>query len=73
MSSAEIAKDLHSTNEHQHEIVEDNKVAQWYDQIAKMYPDTPELQFMNYGYADLDEPMDADPSQHSVKLYDQVR
>lgn len=72
MSSSDIENGLHSTNEHQQKIANENETARRYDRLAQMYPDERALQFMNFGYADLDEHMDDETSQCSMKLYEQV-
>ena len=47
-------------------------LTQWYDQLARMYPDTQEMQFMNYGYVDMNEDSDLSITQTSMNLYEQV-
>ncbi|CAF1481189.1 unnamed protein product [Adineta steineri] len=54
------------------EVEEDNSVVEWYNGLAKAYPDSKELQFMNYGYAHLDQDQDAETGQCYVQLYEQV-
>ncbi|CAF1482157.1 unnamed protein product [Adineta steineri] len=44
----------------------------WYEQISNVYTDVNELQFMNWGYADLDEHLDDNTGYYSKKLYQQV-
>ncbi|CAF4081874.1 unnamed protein product, partial [Adineta steineri] len=65
-------------------LVRDNKVEQrqssenvdslsfWYEWIANTYSNVDELQFMNYGYADLDEHIDDNSDYCSKQLYKQV-
>ncbi|CAF4065936.1 unnamed protein product, partial [Adineta steineri] len=43
-----------------------------YQQISKIYTNVNELQFMNWGYADLDEHIDDNTGYYSKKLYQQV-
>ncbi|CAF4101985.1 unnamed protein product [Adineta steineri] len=49
-----------------------NKVFLWYERIASIYTNVNELQFMNYGYADMDEYIDDHTGYYSRKLYEQV-
>ncbi|CAF4091083.1 unnamed protein product, partial [Adineta steineri] len=49
-----------------------NKLFLWYEQIASIYTSLNELQFMNYGYADMDEYIDDHTGYYSRKLYEQV-
>ncbi|CAF0842950.1 unnamed protein product [Adineta steineri] len=44
----------------------------WYEQISNVYKNVNELQFMNWGYADLDEHIDENAGYYSKKLYEQV-
>ncbi|CAF1398930.1 unnamed protein product [Adineta steineri] len=49
-----------------------NKLFLWYERIASVYTSINELQFMNYGYADMDEYIDDHTGYYSRKLYEQV-
>ncbi|CAF4083238.1 unnamed protein product [Adineta steineri] len=49
-----------------------NKFFLWYERIASIYTNVNELQFMNYGYADMDEYIDDHTGYYSRKLYGQV-
>ncbi|CAF3839123.1 unnamed protein product [Adineta steineri] len=49
-----------------------NQLFLWYERIASIYTNVNELQFMNYGYADLDEYIDDHTGYYSRKLYEQV-
>ncbi|CAF1193693.1 unnamed protein product [Adineta steineri] len=49
-----------------------NKLFLWYERIASIYTSINELQFMNYGYADMDEYSDDHTGYYSRKLYEQV-
>ncbi|CAF1390131.1 unnamed protein product [Adineta steineri] len=49
-----------------------NKLFLWYERIASIYTNVNELQFMNYGYADVDEYIDDHTGYYSRKLYEQV-
>ncbi|CAF1398961.1 unnamed protein product [Adineta steineri] len=49
-----------------------NKLFLWYERIASIYTNVNELQFMNYGYADMDEYIDDHTGYYSRKLYEQV-
>ncbi|CAF1428650.1 unnamed protein product [Adineta steineri] len=49
-----------------------NKLFLWYERIASIYTNVNELQFMNYGYADMDEYTDDHTGYYSRKLYEQV-
>ncbi|CAF1544048.1 unnamed protein product, partial [Adineta steineri] len=44
----------------------------WYKKISSIYTNVNELQFMNWGYADLDEYIDGNTGYYSKKLYQQV-
>ncbi|CAF4024647.1 unnamed protein product, partial [Adineta steineri] len=68
----------------QSELVRDNEAEQqqssenvgslsfWYEWIANTYSNVDELQFMNYGYADLDEHNDDNSDYCSKQLYKEV-
>ncbi|CAF1528486.1 unnamed protein product [Adineta steineri] len=49
-----------------------NKLFLWYERIASIYTSVNELQFINYGYADMDEYTDDHNGYYSRKLYEQV-
>ncbi|CAF4204807.1 unnamed protein product [Adineta steineri] len=49
-----------------------NKLFLWYERIASIYTNVNELQFMNYGYADMDEYINDHTGYYSRKLYEQV-
>ncbi|CAF1218143.1 unnamed protein product [Adineta steineri] len=49
-----------------------NKLFLWYERIASVYTRVNESQFMNYGYADMDEYIDDHTGYYSRKLYEQV-
>ncbi|CAF1052225.1 unnamed protein product [Adineta steineri] len=49
-----------------------NKLFLWYERIASIYTSVNDLQFMNYGYADMDEYIDDHTGYYSRKLYEQV-
>ncbi|CAF0774841.1 unnamed protein product [Adineta steineri] len=49
-----------------------NKFFLWNERIASIYTNVNELQFMNYGYADMDEYIDDHTGYYSRKLYEQV-
>ncbi|CAF1312241.1 unnamed protein product [Adineta steineri] len=49
-----------------------NKLFPWYERIAGIYMNINELQFMNCGYADMDEYIDDHTGYYSRKLYEQV-
>ncbi|CAF1168778.1 unnamed protein product [Adineta steineri] len=49
-----------------------NKLFLSYERIASIYMNVNELQFMNYGYADMDEYIDDHTGYYSRKLYEQV-
>ncbi|CAF1199291.1 unnamed protein product [Adineta steineri] len=49
-----------------------NKLFLWYERIASVYTNVNEFQFMNYGYADMDEYIDDHTGYYSRKLYGQV-
>ncbi|CAF3809785.1 unnamed protein product, partial [Adineta steineri] len=44
----------------------------WYEQISNIYTNGNELQFVNWGYADMDEHIDDNTGYYSKKLYQQV-
>ncbi|CAF4109272.1 unnamed protein product, partial [Adineta steineri] len=48
-----------------------NKMFPWSERIASIYTSINELQFMNYGYADMDEYIDDHTSYYSRKLFEQ--
>ena len=43
-----------------------------YEWITSTYANTDNVQFMNYGYADLDQHGDDRTANYSTKLYEQV-
>ncbi|CAF0990604.1 unnamed protein product [Adineta steineri] len=49
-----------------------DRLSLWYKQILNIYTNVSELQFMNWGYADLDEHIDDNTGYYSKKLYQQV-
>ncbi|CAF1082413.1 unnamed protein product [Adineta steineri] len=49
-----------------------DRLSLWYEQISNVYTNVNELQFMNWGYADLDEHIDDNTGYYSKKLYQQV-
>ncbi|CAF1082295.1 unnamed protein product [Adineta steineri] len=49
-----------------------DRLSLWYEQISNAYANVNELQFMNWGYADLDEHIDDNTGYYSKKLYQQV-
>ncbi|CAF4131963.1 unnamed protein product, partial [Adineta steineri] len=49
-----------------------NRLSLWYEKISSIYTNVNELQFMNWGYADLDEHIDDNSGYYSKKLYQQV-
>ncbi|CAF1362467.1 unnamed protein product [Adineta steineri] len=49
-----------------------DRLSLWYKQISSIYTNIDELQFMNWGYADLDEHTDDNTGYYSKKLYQQV-
>ncbi|CAF4131639.1 unnamed protein product, partial [Adineta steineri] len=49
-----------------------NKLFLWYERIASIYTSVNELQFMNYGYADMGEYINDHTGYYSRKLYEQV-
>ncbi|CAF0897146.1 unnamed protein product [Adineta steineri] len=49
-----------------------NKLFLWYERIASIYTSVNELQFMNYGYADIDEYINDHTGYYSRKLYKQI-
>ncbi|CAF4194660.1 unnamed protein product, partial [Adineta steineri] len=49
-----------------------DRLSVWYKQISSIYTNVNELQFMNWGYADLDEHIDDNTGYYSKKLYQQV-
>ncbi|CAF0893972.1 unnamed protein product [Adineta steineri] len=49
-----------------------DRLSLWYIQISNVYKNGNELQFMNWGYADLDEHIDDNTGYYSKKLYQQV-
>ncbi|CAF1006366.1 unnamed protein product [Adineta steineri] len=49
-----------------------DRLSLWYEQISNVYTNVNELQFMNWGYADLDEHSDDNTGYYSKKLYQQV-
>ncbi|CAF1180004.1 unnamed protein product [Adineta steineri] len=49
-----------------------NKLFLWYERIASIYTSVNDLQFMNYGYANMNEYIDDDTGYYSRKLYEQV-
>ncbi|CAF1066401.1 unnamed protein product [Adineta steineri] len=49
-----------------------DKLFLWYERISSIYMNVNELQFMNYGYADMDEYIDDHTGYYSRKLYEQV-
>jgi len=67
-----MTKHHHETTDQKEESVKENGLVQWYNWISYVYADVSELQFMNYGYADLDEYINDETGHFSVKLYEQV-
>ncbi|CAF1410232.1 unnamed protein product, partial [Adineta steineri] len=49
-----------------------DRLSLWYEQISNVYTNVNELQFMNWGYADLGEHSDDNTGYYSKKLYQQV-
>ncbi|CAF1034858.1 unnamed protein product [Adineta steineri] len=49
-----------------------DRLSLWYEKISSIYTNVNELQFMNWGYADLDEHIDDNTGYYSKKLYQQV-
>ncbi|CAF0931626.1 unnamed protein product [Adineta steineri] len=49
-----------------------DRLSLWYKNISSIYTNVNELQFMNWGYADLDEHIDDNTGYYSKKLYQQV-
>ncbi|CAF4006926.1 unnamed protein product, partial [Adineta steineri] len=49
-----------------------DRLSLWYIKISNVYKNGNELQFMNWGYADLDEHIDDNTGYYSKKLYQQV-
>ncbi|CAF4154073.1 unnamed protein product, partial [Adineta steineri] len=49
-----------------------DRLSVWYKQISSIYTNINELQFMNWGYADLDEHFDDNTGYYSKKLCQQV-
>ncbi|CAF1139561.1 unnamed protein product [Adineta steineri] len=49
-----------------------DRLSLWYKKISSIYTNVNELQFMNWGYADLDEHIDDNTGYYSKKLYEQV-
>ncbi|CAF1213842.1 unnamed protein product [Adineta steineri] len=49
-----------------------DRLSLWYEQISNVYTNVNKLQFMNWGYADLDEHIDDNTGYYSKKLYQQV-
>ncbi|CAF0980449.1 unnamed protein product [Adineta steineri] len=49
-----------------------DRLSLWYEQVSNVYKNVNELQFMNWGYADLDEHIDDNTGYYSKKLYQQV-
>ncbi|CAF3868594.1 unnamed protein product [Adineta steineri] len=49
-----------------------DRLSLWYKKISSIYTNINELQFMNWGYADLDEYIDDNTGYYSKKLYQQV-
>ncbi|CAF0993724.1 unnamed protein product [Adineta steineri] len=49
-----------------------DRLSLWYEQISNVYKNVNELQFMNWGYADLGEHIDDNTGYYSEKLYQQV-
>ncbi|CAF1086118.1 unnamed protein product [Adineta steineri] len=49
-----------------------DRLSLWYEKISIIYTDVNELQFMNWGYADVDEHIDDHTGYYSKKLYQQV-
>ncbi|CAF3886038.1 unnamed protein product [Adineta steineri] len=49
-----------------------DRLSLWYKKISSIYTNVNELQFMNWGYADLGEHIDDNTGYYSKKLYQQV-
>ncbi|CAF1179572.1 unnamed protein product [Adineta steineri] len=49
-----------------------DRLSLWYEQISNVYTNVNELQFTNWGYADLDEHTDDNTGYYSKKLYQQL-
>ncbi|CAF0842678.1 unnamed protein product [Adineta steineri] len=49
-----------------------DRLSLWYEQVSNVYKNVNELQFINWGYADLDEHIDDNTGYYSKKLYQQV-
>ncbi|CAF3497574.1 unnamed protein product [Adineta steineri] len=49
-----------------------DRLSSWYEKFSNIYTNVHELQFMNWGYADLDEHIDDSTGYYSKKLYQQV-
>ncbi|CAF1442458.1 unnamed protein product [Adineta steineri] len=49
-----------------------DRLSLWYKKMSSIYTNVNELQFMNWGYADLDEHSDDNTGYYSKKLYQQV-
>ncbi|CAF1423827.1 unnamed protein product [Adineta steineri] len=49
-----------------------DRLSLWYEKISRIYTNVNELQFMNWGYADLDKHIDDNTGYYSKKLYQQV-
>ncbi|CAF4017821.1 unnamed protein product, partial [Adineta steineri] len=49
-----------------------DRLSLWYEKISSIYTNVNELQFMNWGYADLNENIDDNTGYYSKKLYQQV-
>ncbi|CAF4260711.1 unnamed protein product, partial [Adineta steineri] len=49
-----------------------DRLSLWNEKISSIYMNVNELQFMNWGYADLDEHIDDNSGYYSKKLYQQV-
>ncbi|CAF1264219.1 unnamed protein product [Adineta steineri] len=49
-----------------------DRLSLWYEKVSSIYTNVNEVQFMNWGYADLDEHTDDNTGYYSKKLYQQV-
>ena len=49
-----------------------DRVSLWNEKLSSIYTYVNELQFMNWGYADLDEHIDDNTGYYSKRLYQQV-